>query len=309
MPKFSKIFNIKNNGHSDLDFVDIVPATDIRLFIDPTLIEKSNDDRSQRASAVIEDYFRALFDALKSHNISKREALFLHAHEKNETHMGYCIKVLYGKGKTPKGLSDSISCLENLLDNNVDLKKASEIPIFTKRFAEDCMSDLLTNILSKELYFFTMEIAKKYGLPLSTQRFGYHFWNPHTHQWEYFEAKQLINPCDGKPIFLTPKNWVRNRYYVNVNEYIRNIILTKLQTDDISYSNDGTIIKRPKKEYHQNIRCQYNNDNFAVCHSMTLSDPKLLETHRDFLAKKNSELFMTDEQLDEIVKKTLTEKF
>lgn len=308
MYKFTQLFSIENNGHVDLDFVDIILSTDIRLFIDPTLIEKSNDVHSKNAYFVMDDYFKELFNALKIHDIEKQRYLFLHAHEKNETHMGYCRKVQHGKGKTPNGLSESLSCLESLVVHGVDLKKASEIPIFTKRFAEDCMSDLLTNLLSRELYSFTMKQAEKYNLPLSAENFGYNFWNPNTHQWDYFEGPQLINPDDGKPIFLVPKNWVRNCYYVNVNEFIRNIILTKMQNDDVSYSADGKIIKRPKKEYRQTIRRQHNNS-FDVCHSMTIRNPELLDQHRDFLNRKNDGLFMTDDQLDEIVEETLTKKF
>lgn len=308
MSKFSKIFSIKTNGHADLDFVDIIPTTDIRLFIDPTLIEKSDDTKSLEAALVIDDYSKELFNALKSHDIKKLQYLFLHAHEKNETHLGYCKKMLYGKGKTPEGLSESVSSLQTLFDNNVNLKTASEIPIFTKRFAEDCMSDLLTNLLSKELYLFTIEKASEYNLPLSNKKFGHHFWNTQTHQWDYFEGKQLINPDDGKPLFLTPKNWVRNCYYVNVNEYIRNIILTKMQNDDITYSNEGKIIKRPKKEYSQKVRRQHNNS-FDICRSMTIKNPELLDKHRTFLKQKKEGLFMTDDQLDEIVEKTLNEKF
>ena len=307
MPKFTTSFNIPNNGHVDLDFVDIIPETDIRLFIDPTLIEKSNDEKSLIASNIIDDFTSELFDAFKHDDINRQRNLLSHAHEKNETHMGYCKLLMKGKGKTPEGLIDSLKSLKKLFANGVTLQKASELPIFTKAFAEDCMSDLLTNLLSKELYLFTMEIAKRYSLPVSTEKYTYYFWNPLIHNWDSFEGVQLINPFDENPIFLVPKSWVRNCYFVNVDEYIRNAILANMQEDDATVSADGKIIKRPKKEYRQQVRCQHKN-NFNVCHYMTIKNPELLERHRDFLRRKSDGLFMTDEQLDELVNRTLTEK-
>lgn len=306
MPQFTKVFNIKNNGHVDLDFVDIILTTDIRLFIDPTLIEKSNDEKSIVAANIIDDFTSELFDAFKHNDINRQRELLSHAHEKNETHMGYCKHLMKGKGKTPEGLIDSLKSLKKLFANGVTLKKVSELSIFTKAFAEDCMSDLLTNLLCKELYLFTMKIAKKYSLPVSTEKYTYSFWNPLIHNWDSFEGVQLINPFDGKPIFLVPKNWVRSSYFVNVDEYIRNAILSKMQDDDTTVSANGKVIKRPKKEYRQQVRHQHKS-NFEVCHYMTIKDPKLLERHRDFLQRKDG-LFMSDEQLDEQVKRTISEK-
>ena len=43
-------------GHSHFPFVDITTRSDTRLFLDPCLIERSQDDFSRYAAALISDF-------------------------------------------------------------------------------------------------------------------------------------------------------------------------------------------------------------------------------------------------------------
>ena len=58
-------------GHSNFPFVDITTRSDIRLFLDPCLIERGQDDFSKYASALIADFEDKLYWECES-RVNKR---------------------------------------------------------------------------------------------------------------------------------------------------------------------------------------------------------------------------------------------
>lgn len=59
----SDYLNKGTKGHSNYEFVDVIVNDDNLLFIDPILIETSEDQWSKEAKASIQSFFEAFFEA------------------------------------------------------------------------------------------------------------------------------------------------------------------------------------------------------------------------------------------------------
>jgi hypothetical protein len=297
---FCEIVRINKKSHSEIEFVNIIPSKDLKLFIEPTLIEKGDSKWAVSAKLIMESYFNNLFDAYKKHDHRCKLYMMSHCHEKNETRLGYSPKGLNGKGKTPEGMLQSLMGLERLFDNGVSINKAREIPIFVEKFAEDSMSDVLTNILSKLLHEFTLEIAHKYNIQTYITKDKYYYWDHVEKRWAFFEGEQILIGKNKKPVFLVPKEIVRNCYYVNADQYLRSVILSKMQKDNTSYDDEGKEVTPTKCELRKWIK----NKNISVKETdyhKTMKHPELLEEHRRLLERKSG-LQKSDEYLDKLVK-------
>ena len=109
-------------GHSNYEFVDIIVNDDNLLFIDPILLETSEDQWSKEAQASIQSFFDAFFEAYSRKDELKKRELLSHAGEQNGTHLGYG-RGDNGKGNTVKGLLDIFVSLEKLIQEipNIDI--------------------------------------------------------------------------------------------------------------------------------------------------------------------------------------------
>ena len=61
-------------GHFNYEFVDVIVNDDNLLFIDPILIETSEDQWSKDAKALIQSFFDAFFEAYNEKDELKRES-------------------------------------------------------------------------------------------------------------------------------------------------------------------------------------------------------------------------------------------
>ena len=134
-------------GHEDIDFVDITTDADTELFIDPCLIERGRDPLSREAAEIIVDFADQMYADMRTSRWNN-SSVFDEAHEVNETKLGYG-NGHNGKGKTPEGMRDSLKDLCDLATKIPTISCVQDIPVFVQDFAEDCMSDLLTNILRR----------------------------------------------------------------------------------------------------------------------------------------------------------------
>ena len=141
---FSQILNLPQ-GHSEVDFVDIDVHHDTELFIDPCLIEVGKSSFCQKANNVLQDCMDYMVDMYRSHaSYSDKLRFFDHMHEVNCTKLGYGDGD-NGKAKSAEGMIETLSDLEELIDHGIDISHAIDLPIFIKDYAEDCLSDTLTN--------------------------------------------------------------------------------------------------------------------------------------------------------------------
>lgn len=234
----SKLFNLNTTGHKNIDFIDIDEVKDTKLFLDPYVIQALDDAFCIEAQKSINSFFRELFIACKSRNGARLRELLEHSSEPNETNLGMKTKSIYGKGATAGELSTLFFEFYKLVSKNPTIESNPlALCMYIKNFDKDKMSDLITNIIRKQLYNFTVEQANKHNIALTdkTVSLGY-YWNYKSLVWEELKGKALCT--NHRIILLVPKTIVRSRYIFNIECYIKQYILKVLQTEHLNSRSD-----------------------------------------------------------------------
>ena len=211
-------------GHQNFDFVDVNLDDDTRLFIDPCMIEGAEDPWSVNASKIMRTYFDCIFEGFHKGNV-RMTSLLSHAGEQNATKLGYG-NGDNGKGKTEDGLWDSLKGLTTLIRDIPTISCSQDIPVLVEGFAEDGMSDLLTNILHEQLNEFTQEQMSKWGCDPQGEKSIWTF-NVESRSWV-----EVRRPCwlyRGKEILLVPKWIVRRNYLFKAHQYLYCIIVERMR--------------------------------------------------------------------------------
>ena len=212
-------------GHVNFDFVDVQLDSDNRIFIDPVVLGNATDEWSIDANKCVQSFFDSLFEALKN---NQSDNLFDHAHEQNATKFGYG-NGQNGKGKTADGLEDALSKLKNLVHAIPTISKGEDIPVLVEGFAEDCMSDLLTNILHEQLNVFTAQQMKRWGVPADLMK-TFWTWDMENSIW-----KQVTKECwlyKGRELLMVPKWIVRKNYLFKAHQYLYGVIIERMQAEN-----------------------------------------------------------------------------
>jgi len=286
------------SSHSQIEFVDIVLNSDTKLFIDPCLIDTHQDKWALAAQASIGNYFEKFYNVYRTQQTNTEKfKLFFHTHEINATKLGYG-NGNNGKAKTPEGMVATFSVIDSLFSHRLNLSKAVDLPLFISGFAEDCLSDMLTNIIFKVLNEFTLEQCEKFGfasVPIPRQ---YYYWDCQISDWMPYQGKCLC--IDNKVVLLVPKWFIRQRYYYNTSQYFSMVILSKLQKEKTSFDADGKELKPTKKSLKKEI-IHYNKDILSAAIEYTGKEPSLLTEYHNRIPRDYADKGMDDEMLDEII--------
>ena len=293
----SSCLGLHISGHSDIDFVDVNVFTDTKLFIDPCLIEISNDRFGAQAKLTIDGFFDKLYANYKISCDSREIDLQVqHLGERNEARFGYG-NGANGKGKTSQGMKDILVGLHGFIQKGIRMNHPIDIPLLLPYFAEDRMTDMLINILYKELSDFTLQQCEKYGIatePLNKIRY---YWAIKTNSW-----KRYIGRClrvNGRLTLLIPKNIVRKGYYYNTWQYFNSMVATRIQSDKTEYI-DGKRLCPTKKDILKEELLLYGSlANTVRIH--TEVNPNFLSEYHDNIFSAYSNRAMTDDELDEFV--------
>lgn len=247
-------------GHRTIDFVDITTGDDTRLFIDPCLIERGKDALSHAAAALISDFADMMYADMRSgrwHNTH----VFDEAHEIHATKLGYG-NGNNGKGKTPSGMRDSLSGLCQLANEIPSISTIQDISILVEGFAEDCMSDLLTNILRHLLGKFTAEQMEYFGMASD----GIHeirYWDDSKHCWN--SSREPYWLVDGRKVLLVPKWWVRKRFLFKAHQYLYGVIIERIQNEygygDLTKRDIWHNLERDSKHWEYNKVIDFTKEN------------------------------------------------
>lgn len=205
-----------------------------------------------------------------------------------------------GHGCTPEELMNIFRQLETLIDEDIELDKFNYFTIFLRRFAEDHLSDMLTNILFFQLNQFTIEQCNRLGIQLSsrTDKTYYH-WTKEFN-WTRYNGECLL--IDNKLILLVPKNIVQHRYPFSASDFFKKEISKVIQEELSSYVN-GKKVKPTKKKIYEDVR----NEGFDYLQK----DIEYLKRRSEYLSNYNRYLeesyinedhTLTDEFLDLILK-------
>lgn len=290
-------FNIGSMGHEKYDFVDAAVNDDNKLFIDPYLIECSNNGWCNEAGKIMFSFFDCLFSAYRHHNTKLIKLLLSHAGEQNGTRLGYG-RGDNGKGNTAEGLEKIFCPLEELITKIRTINKPEDLSVFIPGFAEDGMSDLLTNILHEQLNNFTLTVLKNYGI-CSNRTISFYTWSIEKREWINVKRSSIL--VDGKELLLVPKNIVRKNYLFGAGQYFSRIILERMIEDGGYRDSDGKSISKKdiiKSKRYSGEHWQYSEViNYSTKHNDTLE-----EYHKKLPSfyLENGQI-MSDEELDEVV--------
>lgn len=292
----SDYFNNGLKGHYNYNFVDVAVNDDNLLFIDPVLIELAKDQWCNDANATIQSFFDEFYEAYRNNDVQRKIVLLSHAGEQNGTRLGYG-QGDNGKGNTAKGLLDIFMPLENLLNKISTIRKAEDLPVLIPDFAEDGLSDLITNILHDHLNSFTMQQMKQYGIESNGLA---NFWTWSQTKGDWIRVERASYYIEGQEVLLVPKQIVRKKYLFSTNQYFNRIILEHMREEG-GYMDGKKPI--PKKDVVKAKRFSGEHWQYRESVSYTSKNNNVLEEYHDKLSffyfeNGNS---MSDEDLDETI--------
>lgn len=187
--------------------------------------------------------------------------------------------------------------IPNLLKNGINLATASDLPLFISDFAEDCLSDMLTNILLNNLMEFTLKQCKKYQIVTVPAPSGLFYWDIDTQWWKEYTGHCLM--FENRLLLLVPKNIVRNRYYFSADQFFSRVILSRMQEQSARRDSNGKVQKDSKKDIRKKV--QRNEGVLESIIRLTSEDSSYLSEYHRILASLYSGKSMSDEDLDKIL--------
>lgn len=190
--KISEILNL-NKSQFELDFVDIDIERDIPLFIDSNLIRKYDSEFNARFVVTMDSFFSYLINTLSNDFDQQAKYLCSHLSEINETHLGLSKGKSQGKGVGQLGAEKIFDALKNsqAIENGV-LKNIEDLRVLVNGFDKDMLSDMLTNILKKQLLEYTINQCNLLNIKLTPNVPSGFFWNEKNLKWENEYMERLI---------------------------------------------------------------------------------------------------------------------
>ena len=283
--------------HYSIDYVNIDIDKDQKLFLDPMLIEKDTTEFGVIANRKITSFFREMYRLYKNNSPRQEKLnLFSHCHEINSTHLGYAVTGS-GSGNTPEGMELIFSGVTNYI-KDFNLNRTYEAVLFTPNFAEDGLSDLITNIIFKELSDFTISQCRKYGYPTIYSDNNRYYWDDASNDWKKYNGESLL--INGKEILLVPKQIVQTKYRFTTDNYIRSVIVENICKDKAIYDSKGNEIRPPKDKIREELLINYGSP-FDVSTHFTRKKPSNLDEYYSIISRNYNNFILSDSQLDAII--------
>lgn len=225
---------------------------DTKLFIGPCLIETDNTQWCENAQKTIGSFFDVLYQSYRQPaNRHYTYELLQHLSERNEAHLVYG-NGYNGKGNTVEGMMEILADVHTLIARGIQMAVPIDLPLFISGFAEDGMSDMLVNILYKELSEFTIQQCQKYDIATDKIDPTRYFLDMNMCSWQPYSGNCL--KVEGKIILLIPKNIVRKGYYYNTSQYFNSVILSRIQKEKTIYLNGKELSPRKKDIYSEKCK-------------------------------------------------------
>lgn len=286
----------KEISHKKIDFVNTRTERDTKLFIDPVLIELGETEFCEKAKEVVYDYFNHFF--IKYHNGESKQnklELLKCGREVNYTHLGYAKR--NGKGNTKEGLYTIFEGVEEYIDR-YKLSRSLDLPLFITGFAEDGMSDLLTNILFKELSDFTSKQCKHFNVEMQSKSLNHCYWDIESHLWKEYNGNYLL--IEEKPFLFVPKEIVQKHYIYTSDSFLRSVIAEHICEERAIIDKKGKKIRPNKTDVKKELIEKYGDAHKVVKHFVN-EDKELLNEYHRIVDKKYETRCLSDDELDKIV--------
>lgn len=215
--RFSEHFNL-DLSQSELDFVDIDPTRDTRLYLDPLALETRQDEWSARCGDCIRTFFQELLDALRLDDDKRCQELISHLHEPQETYLGESSGRPDGRGIASEQGNQILEALRNSGAAVTGfLSDLAETSLFIDGIDNDKISDLTTNVVRGPLLDYTAAQCALHEIDQLRPYGGPPIWNPVSAAWE---GRRSILPYIGEsPVILIPKYAVRLATSLRAREF------------------------------------------------------------------------------------------
>lgn len=215
--KISQLFSL-NVSQLELDFVDVDLDHDCPLYIDPFLIGHSNSQWAIQADQVIKNFFDQFKSIMIRGDYDEARQLFAYMSEPKENCLGVSKKgTENGRGvgelNTKKILDKIIA--SNAIENGI-VKNIEDIIVFVEDIDRDKLSDMVTNIIRKQLIDYTKSQCELWRIEL-TRGETLPFWDPIGRRWVYTDDDLLI--VDDREVLLIPKSIVSPINIYDAGEY------------------------------------------------------------------------------------------
>lgn len=222
---FSEAYNIRYS--EDRDWVDHSLQGDTALFIDPVLLLKTDHPYLTDSQNKIKRFFQNAFEKIakvrgKGEIALKSAEEILRFKEPKETLLGYTISGCAGRGLGPDFSRKLRDTIVDFIDMGIE-ELSENLAIFNllvEGIGADGISDMITNIIKKDLVKYTQHICKKEGIPMKSfivQNLGYDYEND---IWDSGREKLPLNKYDKKTsVILVPRDILRSNEIVNVEDF------------------------------------------------------------------------------------------
>lgn len=281
--RITEALELKNTGK--YGFVNNYPSQDVGLYLDSNLIKIAKKVGINNFNAIIAykkilDFFSTSFSNYRK---DKNNLKYLIIHELNDTHFGMSSGGSNSRGKGPS--EDAlVSFIERVVKRNLDLgifSSPNNFKILTPRIGPDYFSDLITNIIFKELYDFTKSTIESLNV---TDKLGksykkkYKYWDLDNHEWksEYFDAFII----DNFDTILVPTQIVAKKPGYDVNYFVNDIIVQIQRDKELLIQKKTNKKARNKTEIRESELSKYSKDkskNLSL--DKVTEDPTLLDSY------------------------------
>lgn len=217
MTTFSAFFGL-NKSQPELDFIDVDPARDMPLFIDPYAISIRDDGWSRQCNDYIVSFFQTALDHIRQDRKDKARQLLNGLNEPNETCLGLSTESPQGRGVSGKQALDLYEKLsESQAARTGLLSELAECDLFVEGIGRDKISDITTNIIRRLLIEYTQKQCELHGIQLSGSVASGKLWDMDEQTWT--QSHVSLPVINGKKIILVPKSIVRFRLCLLIRQY------------------------------------------------------------------------------------------
>ncbi|MCV7348264.1 hypothetical protein [Mycolicibacterium rhodesiae] len=229
--RVSEVFGLSGT-QGTFDFIDVYVDRDIPLFIDPAVLANVDSEWTQECASAVQTFFQTVLDLIIAEDHQQAKALLSHLGEDNSTRLGYSASSRgsgIGDGLAEKFYEElsTSKALESGLITDLE-----DTALFIEGVREDRISDVVTNIIRRQLINYTHATAKYYGITLTKSLSVPSCWNSHARKWDEPEHADLPF-AGGAPLLLVPKSIVRRKLFSDPGEYYRYYVLPFYQRDEI----------------------------------------------------------------------------
>ena len=208
-------FNIYFNlglAQSQLDFVDVNLQKDNELFINSTLITKSNTIIAKKMDKRLKSFMSTLIYYIGNNRSKDYIRLMSGLSEPTETKFGYAEDGNNGKAFKKKLALIFINHIRNhmvtVLNGSLNL---SDLQLVIPNISRDRISDFITKICKDILIEYTQQQCSIHRIPMKK------VWQDDLYDevnslWKRQKVLLPVCPINGRPIILVPKNIVGSKY-------------------------------------------------------------------------------------------------